>query len=150
MKTFLILILSLPAIANARLIDKCGTYYAEGYYTEIESNLHNGQKKRVILLERGSNSEIKFYISNSNISKSIPDTHLGVNFKLKLLFTSSCWYACEGNVVEAIEPLDPYQSPRPFLFPRPHPIKGTEIECKPNTFEDGTREINSVTKSKKK
>ena len=142
-KIFLILFL-MPLVAQARLINKCGTYYAEGYYTEIESPLHNRQKKRVILLERGSNSEIKFFISNPDIQKLIPDNHLGVNFKLKLKFESSCFYACEGIVVEVIEPLDPFQAPQSFLFPRPTPLKGAEVQCQLNSFEDVAREANSV------
>lgn len=135
-KFFTSLILLLPAVGQARLINKCGTYYAEGYYTEIESNLHNRQKKKVVLLERGTNSEIKFFISNGDIQKLIPDTHLGVNFKLKINFESSCYYACEGKIIEVIEPLEPYQNPKPFLNPRPSPMSGTEVKCKPNSFED--------------
>jgi hypothetical protein len=143
-KFFLTLTLLLPAVSQARLINKCGTYYAEGYYTEIESTLHSRQKKKVILLERGSNSEIRFFISNPDIQKLIPDSHLGVNFKLKLKFESSCFYACEGKIVEVIQPLDPFQSPKPFLYPRPTPIAGTEVQCKSNSFEDIEREPNEV------
>lgn len=133
----IVLILSLiPLMAQARLISKCGTYYAEGFYTEIESTLHNREKKKVILLERGSNSEIKFFISNPNVSTLIPDTHIGVNFKLKLKFVSSCYYHCEGEIVEVLEPIDPFEAPKAFLYPRPTPIKGTEIACLPNSFED--------------
>lgn len=143
-KFFLTLILLFPAVSQARLINKCGAYYVEGYYTEIESPLHNRQKKKVILLERGSNSEIKFFISNPDIQKLIPDSHLGVNFKLKLIFQSSCFYACEGKIVEVIEPLDPFQSPKPFIYPRPAPIAGAEVKCKPNSIEDIEREANGV------
>lgn len=50
MKFLISMILLVPTLSEARLIKKCGTYYAEGYYTEIESNLHNKKKKRVILL----------------------------------------------------------------------------------------------------
>jgi hypothetical protein len=142
-KLFLFLLFLMPLISEARLINKCGTYYAEGYYTEIESNLHSRQKKKVILLERGTNSEIKFFISNSDIQKLIPDTHIGVNFKLKINFDSSCFYACEGKIVEVIEPIDPFQEPKPFLNPRPSPINGTEVKCKPNSFEDVEREPTS-------
>jgi hypothetical protein len=142
----------IPAVVEARVIDKCGTYYAEGYYTEIKSTLHNGQKKKVVLLERGSNSEIKFFVSNTDIQKLIPDSHLGVNFKLKINFESSCFYACEGRVIEVIEPLDPVQSPKPFLYPRPTPIAGTGVQCKPNSFEDidrGSNEMKTKTEKKK-
>lgn len=153
MKTILIILFLLPIIAQARVINKCGTYYAEGYYTEIESNLHNREKKRVILLERGSNSEIKFFISNPNISSLIPDTHLGVNFKLKLKFISSCYYHCEGEIVEVLEPIDPFEPPRAFLNPRPSPIKGTEIACLPNSFEDrqpnGEKEMKPIPNKEK-
>lgn len=150
MKLFIAIVVILPAIAQARLINKCGLYSADGYYTEIESNLHNRQKKRVILLERGSNSEITFYISNPDITKLIPDTHLGVNFKLKLRFTSSCWYHCEGEVVEVMEPIDPFETSKSFLFPRPIPIKGTESICQPNPFEDEVRKPNGMKKEKTK
>lgn len=143
-KFFLTLTLLLPAVSQARLINKCGTYYAEGYYTEIESPLHNRQKKKVILLERGSNSEIKFFVSNPDIQKLIPYSHLGVNFKLKLKFESSCFYACDGKIIEVMEPLDPFRSPKPFLNPRPTPIAGTEVKCKPNSFEDIEGEPNGV------
>lgn len=122
--------------AQARLMSKCGIYYAEGYYTEVESHVHGREKKKVILLERGSMSEINFYISDANISKLIPDTHVGVNFKLKLKFISSCDYHCEGEIVEVLEPIDPFEAPKAFLYPRPNPIKGTEIACRPNSFED--------------
>lgn len=144
-KLFLILIWIFPLLGEARIINKCGTYYAEGYYTEIVSNLHNQQKKRVILLDRGTNSEIRFFIENSDIQKLIPDTHLGVNFKLKLTFESSCFYACEGKVVEVIEPLEPFQDPKVFLSNHPSPIAGTEFKCKLNSFED-EREPSSVKK----
>lgn len=135
-KVAIILGLFTTSVTHARTIDKCGTYLAEGYYTEIKSNPHGKEKRRVVVLERGSNSEIRFYISNTNIKKLIPDTHLGVNFRMKLKFASSCWYLCEGEVIEVIEPLDPTQEPRQFLFPRPTPIKGSEIKCQPNSFED--------------
>ncbi len=149
-KFFLVFILIMPAVSQARLINKCGTYYAEGYYTEIESPLHNKQKKKVILLGRGSDSEIKFFISNPDIQKLIPDSHLGVNFKLKLNFESSCFYACEGKIAEVIEPMDPFQEPKSFLYPRPSPIKNSEVRCKPNSFEDVERETNGVNKAPKK
>jgi hypothetical protein len=150
-KFFLTLILLLPVVSQARLIDKCGTYYAEGYYTEIESPLHNRQRNKVILLGRGSHSEIRFFISNPDIQKLIPDSHIGVNFKLKLIFESSCFYACEGKIAEVIEPIDPFQEPKSFLYPRPFPLKNTEVRCKPNSFEDIEREPNGVTaKTKKK
>jgi hypothetical protein len=143
-KFFLTLILLIPILCQARLINKCGTYYAEGYYTEVESPLHNGQKKKVILLERGTNSEIRFFISNPEFQKLIPNSHLGVNFKLKLTFESSCFYACEGRIAEVIEPIDPFQEPKSFLYPRPSPIKNTEVLCKPNSFEDIERAPSEV------
>ena len=146
MRYLLILALCLaPLTSFARMVNKCGTYYAEGYYTEITSALHGQQKKRVILLDRGTNSEIKFFISNNDIQKLIPDSHLGVNFKLKLIFESSCFYACEGKIAEVIEPMEPFQAPKVFLSPRPSPIVGTEFKCKPNSFED-EREPSSVKK----
>lgn len=135
-KIYLLLAILLPLTSQARLIDKCGIYNAEGFYTQIESVLHTNQKKSVILLDRGSRSEIKFYISNDDIQKLIPNTHLGVNFKLKLSFESSCYYACEGKIIEVLEPLDPFENPKSFLNPRPSPIAGTEFKCKHNSFED--------------
>ena len=148
--SFLTLILILPVFSDARLINKCGTYYAEGYYTEIESPLHHNQKKKAVLLERNSNSEIKFFVSNQDIQKLIPDSHIGVNFKMKLNFESSCFYACEGKIIEVIEPLDPFQSTKPFLFPHPSPLNGTEVQCKPNSFETmDQKEIQLKTINKK-
>ncbi|MCK5072558.1 MAG: hypothetical protein KAQ98_03970 [Bacteriovoracaceae bacterium] len=135
MKYLPILVLLACLTAKAKIIDKCGTYYADGYYTEIKSVPHNRETKRVILLERGTDSEIRFYINNKNLKKLIPDTHLGVNFKLKLKFTSQCWYHCEGSIVEVIKPLDPFTPPRPFLFPRPKPIEKTEVKCRRNSIE---------------
>ena len=138
MRRLCLLFILIPTLAQAhRLIDRCGVYLAEGYYTEIRSHFHQGKKKRVILLDRGSNSEIKFFVMNQDMSKLIPDTYLGVNLKLKLKFVSSCWHHCEGEVIEILEAIDPFEVPKSFLFPKPNPIRGTNIPCKPNSFEDG-------------
>lgn len=122
--------------ARGALISECGTYEVEGYYTRIKSRLHGGQTKDVILIERGSNSEIRFFPENSESSLNalIPETHRGVNFRLRLKFASACFYDCTGQLIEVVEPLKPYEIPRPFLSPRPVPIKGTEVKCAPGTL----------------
>lgn len=120
----------------AELVEKCGNYIAEGYYTEIKSSLHDESKKRVIILNRGSQSEIKFYITNKKMDKLIPDTHLGVNFKLKLKFISKCWYHCEGSLEEVIRPLEPFDHPKLFTYPRPELISGTETKCEKNSIDN--------------
>jgi hypothetical protein len=138
MKMVFFVLFILAIRSEAKAINKCGTYQAEGYYTEIVSNFHDKKRKKVILLDRGTNSEIKFFVLNSDIDKLIPITHLGVNFKLKLNFASSCSYACEGKIIEVIQPLSPLENPKPFLSPRPNPIKRTEVKCKPNSIEEVT------------
>ena len=99
---------------EAKPIKTCGVYYAEGFYTEIESPLHKGAKKRVILLDRNSASEIRFFITNKNITKLLSDDLLGTNFKLELKFNSSCFYDCEGEIAKVIGPLDLPQEPKPL------------------------------------
>lgn len=132
---FTIFFLIPPYLANAFSIEKCGNYKVEGYYTEISSNLHNGQQKKVILLNRNSRSEIIFYIKNKNIEKLIPDTHLRVDFKLTLQFISLCFNHCEGFIKSIEKPLDPFLSPEYFSYFRTKIIRGTEIPCLPNSFE---------------
>lgn len=122
--------------AISKVIDRCGIYQAQGYYTEIESVPHNKAKKKVILVERGTDSEITFYINNKKLPDLLPETHLGVNFSLKLKIVSSCWFHCEGEVVEVFGPLDPTAKPAIFLFPRPNLIPGTELKCQSNSMED--------------
>lgn len=134
MMKFILLSLLISGPLYSKTIKKCGVYRAEGYYTRIKSVLHNLQMKDVIILNRGSDSEIIFYIHNKNLKKLIPKSHLGVNFKLELSFISQCHYRCEGKIKKVIGPIDPFQEPKQFTYPIPTPLKGTGINCKKSSL----------------
>jgi len=144
MRYLIFLLLFTNSIVKSKLIDRCGNYYVEGYYTKIKSALHDWKNKRVVLIERGTNSEIKFYPQNKNLEKLIPDTLIGVSFKLELKFSSSCWYHCEGEIVKIIAPLEPFTSTQSFLFPKPKPIKGTEKKCLINSIDKRKSSVVSI------
>lgn len=123
---FLVFFVLLTSHLHARPLDKCGVYDVDAYYL---TPAENKEGKAVFLLNRDSESEIRFYVKNPNIAEIIPDSFVGVNFRLKLRFTVSCYYHCEGRIEEVLGPLDPFQYPRLFFHSRQDPIAGTEIKC---------------------
>ena len=122
-----------------QIIENCGTYSVQGYYTEIPSLNSKGAKQPVILIERDSQSEIKFVVTNldkdTKLAKKdsrigrIQDLVVGLNYNFKIKFITACWYHCEGEIVEIGEVLDQGIEPEPFLFPYPRPLAGTNIKC---------------------
>ena len=124
-----------PKVAHSErplTVKECGTYPAEGYYDEIVSPDHNDQKKRVFLMNRNSNSEIRVFLLNKNLDKLIPKDHLGTKFKVTLKFVSQCLYRCEAELVDAIEPIDPFDQAKTFNHALPKDRIGPAIACLPN------------------
>ena len=115
MKSFsLTIIILFVNLAQANLVSRCGVYEVDAFYLKIKSSIYGNKVKRVFLLNRNSDSQVTFNILNKDITRLIPDTYLGVNFRVKLNFVSECNYHCIGEVVEVMTPLSPFQSMRVF------------------------------------
>lgn len=120
---FLILLLITNCItqANAKLIKKCGTYSAEGYY----------KKSQIFLLDRGTDSEVTLSLKNYHPENTRVLIQEGDPVQIQFKLLSSCDYFCEG-ILTNLKQLKKLEKLKSFWFPFPSPIKNTEIKCKNN------------------
>lgn len=112
---------------QAKIINECGLYYVEGTYVE---RVKKGKNKRLILLNKGTNSEIRFYIKNKNIEKILPHTLLDSKLRLILNFQKKCWFSCKGEVSMLLRVMPPFDAAQVYLNSRPRPISGQMKKCK--------------------
>ena len=133
--SFLFLIVSSSSFADKPMtVEECGIYPVEGYYAEINSPEHERVIKPVLLLNRGSDSEVRVYLLNTNLDKLIPRSHLGAKFKINLEFVSQCLYRCEGRIVKVIAPLDPFEEAKHFTTANSSMRIGPKTPCKTSTI----------------
>ncbi|MBF0362939.1 MAG: hypothetical protein HQK49_18110 [Oligoflexia bacterium] len=113
-------------------INNCGTYTVEGRYT-IKKN-PSGITQPVILLEKGSDSEITLYLDNPNITKVISDKYMDTNIKLKVKITTSCWFKCRATALHFIE-LIPLNRALKSIFSASGSRISNKIKCQSNSLE---------------
>ncbi len=106
------------ASAFAFGLEKCGEYEAEAFVS-APKNEKSVPGDPVLIIERKSESEteLTFPSIESNTLRKYIGTHLRVRFQIKM----PCFGKCKANLIKVIRPLEPYQKPANFFFPRPEP-----------------------------
>jgi len=123
MKYFLLLnLLLFPLISNARVFQECGVYKIEGFLKLIEVK---GEKKMVMLVEKNSDSEITLNLGKYDSKKYLH--YIGTNVAMDISITEECGFSCNATIVNFNKMLDPFDKPKPFLFPKPIPQQ--KLKC---------------------
>jgi len=124
MKSLLIFLGTLftTSLSCATTLEKCGVYNVEGY---LIRKVQDGKDEMQLIVEKGTEAEVTFNIGSYEEKKY--KFYIDTKVNMNILVSKKCMYQCAAQIVEFKKALEPFDNPKPFLFPKPSPLE--EMKC---------------------